>query len=264
MWRKPRRAAEFEEGPRVVGSELWGARITMVSPALAAAGNQTGGKRTTAQFVRTPQFDVPLVFVVQWKFASSPDPGAASQPNPSNSVTGPIRIRIRRGIDKANGIDERIFDGVGYILPTIIIGHSLEISVETTAGHVESTITIDAAISCAVDESTLQGATAGALGGYATTTVTRVAAAAADTLLLAPGFQGRRQFIISNNSSQDLAVLFGAGVPSLAAGAENFTVLLPPGAQYESPIGGYTGEVRGIWRAADAAGEALVTDGRIP
>ncbi len=265
MWRKSRPAGDFDDGRARDSAELWGARYTMISPALAAGAGSVGGKRTTAEFVRTPIFDVPVVFVVQWKFSASPDPGAVWQPNPSNAITGPINIRIRRGLDKDNGQDEQIFSGVGYILPTVIIGNHLEIQISTTAGHVESTITVDAAVACTVDQSTLQGGTAGQLGGYATTTVTRVAAVAADTLLLAAGFQGRRQFLIVNNSgTQDLAVLFGPGVASLAAGTENFSVLLPPGAQYESPIGGYIGEVRGVWRGADANGEALVTDGRLP
>jgi hypothetical protein len=90
-----------------------------------------------------------------------------------------------------------------------------------------------------------------------------VASIAAPSILLfdAPT---RRQFFIQNNATTDLALTFNALInPSFAAGGEMWAVMLPGGtnAIYESPIGGYTGQVNGIWRTADANGEALVTQG---
>lgn len=260
-WKEDRAA----EDPRIATrghGDKWGDQLVMQSPALAAS-NPNGG-RASAEFVRTPIFKVPVVFVIEWRFAANNNPDAPWSPVNTNTLVGPITVRIQRGIDELGGVDDDLFTGVGLSLPTKVIGHSLSIALATSAGHLASVITINAAVADDVDQVSTRGGIAGALGGYNTANITRVAAAAADTLLLSRN-PIRRQFIVHNGSAtQNLAVLFSSGVASLAAGAENYSVLLVPGETYESPIGGYMGEVRGIWAAADAGGEALVTEGITP
>lgn len=70
----------------------------------------------------------------------------------------------------------------------------------------------------------------------------------------------RAKLIISNGASSNLYVKYGA-TASLAAGNESYTVKIPPGQTWiEDDPGIYRGIVDGIWDAADANGEALVTE----
>lgn len=72
------------------------------------------------------------------------------------------------------------------------------------------------------------------------------------------GRADRRQFFVSNTSTNaDLWVGFGSVDPSTNSGA----LVLPPGTTYESPVGGYTGNVWLSWNAAVPNGGALVTEG---
>lgn len=90
-----------------------------------------------------------------------------------------------------------------------------------------------------------------------TSAVTRVATAIVNTTLLAAN-ASRIQATIYNNSGSNLFLKLGA-TANIGAGTESFTVRLVPDAFYEVP-GGYTGIIDGIWDAADANGEALITE----
>ena len=74
-----------------------------------------------------------------------------------------------------------------------------------------------------------------------------VAAAAADTLILSAN-SARRCATFYNDSSANLRLAYGAG----AASNSSFSVLIGAGGYHEIPDG-YTGEVRGIWEAANGA-----------
>lgn len=95
-------------------------------------------------------------------------------------------------------------------------------------------------------------------GTAATATVTRVAANASNVTLLSANTARRAATIYNNSATQPLFVKLGA-TAVLTAGSESFTVRLVPGAYYEVP-GGYNGRIDGIWEAADANGEALMTE----
>lgn len=87
-----------------------------------------------------------------------------------------------------------------------------------------------------------------------TTTVNRIPAAIAPTLLLAAD-PTRLGFSIQNDQPGTSAVLYvlaGVGV----VGPANYTVMLVPGAYYEDPYR-YVGVVTGVWDVA--LGDALVT-----
>lgn len=84
--------------------------------------------------------------------------------------------------------------------------------------------------------------------------------ASAVSVLLLQKHIARCQFLVCNTSkTSDLFVLFG----DLAAGPANATMVLPAGGAniYESPIGGWSGNVQGIWSGGALDGGALVTEG---
>lgn len=96
-------------------------------------------------------------------------------------------------------------------------------------------------------------------GGSSTAVVTRVAANAASVTLLAAN-TARRGATIFNSSpaAANLFIKFGT-TANIGAGTESYTVRIPPNGYYEVPFG-YTGKIDGIWDAADANGEALMTE----
>jgi len=98
----------------------------------------------------------------------------------------------------------------------------------------------------------------------ATSAVTRVAASATNVTLLAANVNRRGAMIANHSTVATLYIKLGA-TASITAGSESFTAILAPnnssdvGGYYEVPFG-YTGIIDGIWGAADAAGEALMTE----
>ena len=250
---------------RTGGQNSWGSRQLLTNDPLAGSRG-----RAIATMVSTDLLRVPKPIALQFRFQGPAVAATNFQLLDSGwQLFAPVdlRVTINRGIDVLGGATTDVVDvPVGEQVPiALVLAHKLTVTVALNTGSTTGFwCEVIAAPLDAVDFSALLGGPGGELGGYGTANVTRVAAAAADTLLLNSN-DARRQFLIVNNSVQDLAVKFGLA-PSLGAGAESFSVLLPGGvsAQYESPIGGYTGVVRGIWAAADAAGEALVTEGVRP
>lgn len=92
----------------------------------------------------------------------------------------------------------------------------------------------------------------GAGGTSSTGTQTSVAAAAADTVILAANVN-RRGATIENDSTAALNLLLGSGISS----ATVRTLQIAAGGYYEVPFG-YTGAIKGIWTAANGA--ARVTE----
>lgn len=97
-------------------------------------------------------------------------------------------------------------------------------------------------------------------GGAATSAVTRVAVNVANVTLLAANANRKGATIENNSAASNLFLKLGA-TANIGAGTESFTAVLGAGvrAYYEVPAG-YTGIIDGIWDAADAAGEALITE----
>lgn len=96
-------------------------------------------------------------------------------------------------------------------------------------------------------------------GGSATSNVTRVAANAANVTLQAAN-TARRGLCIFNSSPGGANLFIKLGATAvITAGSESYTTMIAPNGYYEVPFG-YTGIVDGIWSAADANGEALVTE----
>lgn len=88
----------------------------------------------------------------------------------------------------------------------------------------------------------------------ATGTRTDVPANVASVTILAAN-AARKGAALTNDSTQRLKLLLAAGTAS----ATNFLVAIEPGGYYEVPFN-YSGIIIGIWAAADASGNARVTE----
>jgi hypothetical protein len=103
---------------------------------------------------------------------------------------------------------------------------------------------------------TVGGFTAsGAYAGTYPASPTFIAAANADTLLLAAN-ANRRLAIISNLSTTALLVLLSTTV----AAANNFSFVVGSGQTLELPVPVYTGQIRGFWNGAAPTAGAGVTE----
>lgn len=81
-----------------------------------------------------------------------------------------------------------------------------------------------------------------------TATLSNVTSAAADTLLVAAN-AARKGLIIYNDSTSTLSIKFGS-----ASSGTSFTVRLLSNTSYEmNPLAVYTGQINGIWSAANGA-----------
>ena len=88
------------------------------------------------------------------------------------------------------------------------------------------------------------------------------ATATAPGVVLLRAHVARCQFFVQNTSKNaDLILQFGG--LSLPVSSTNGTMILPAGGAniYESPIGGWAGQVNGIWVGAPLDGGAFVTEG---
>lgn len=89
--------------------------------------------------------------------------------------------------------------------------------------------------------------------GATTGTVTRVASAATDTIILAADVR-RRFAIVTNESTAILSLLIAAGTAS----ATNYTITLGPtaaGVNSSATITNYTGIIKGVWASANGAAQ---------
>jgi hypothetical protein len=100
---------------------------------------------------------------------------------------------------------------------------------------------------------------AGVIPGYQTILQSSYVAASAVGAYLLPPRNCRAQFIIENTST-DAPLWLGFGFqPTIST--PHASVIVPIGGRYESPVGGYSGVVWGIWKGGTPSGGALVTDG---
>lgn len=96
-------------------------------------------------------------------------------------------------------------------------------------------------------------------GGFTVSaTVTRVAANASSVQILAAN-NDRRVATVCNNSTQKLYLKFGT-TAVLTSGSEDFTAIVQPEDTLIVQGDEYNGRIDGIWGAADATGEALITE----
>jgi hypothetical protein len=128
------------------------------------------------------------------------------------------------------------------------------------AGSVASANNRPLAVAIVGEASSALAVTGG--GGNATASaVTRVPVNVANVTLKALNASRKALTIYNNSATANLFVKLGAGA-AIGVGAESFTIRMVPLSYYEvpGPNGLYTGIVDGIWDAADAGGEALITE----
>ena len=256
-------------------SARWGGRVRLSLP--SGAGVLPFSDRQNATLIETGDLGRVVALDVQLRFALADATGNAILPFSRvfpQASPGIITVKIRRGYD-VNApvtVDAPIFlnatsgalgpQQTGDILKLDVVNvRSLGLTVEFTPnGAPTSTSLWVEAVATPVDTVATREQVIG--WGITPDTTPRVeqfsiAAAAASTNFLAPK-QKRVQFIICNTSTNaDLYVAFGPTASVALA-----TMVLPRNifATYESPVGGYAGQVTGIWTAAPT-GAALVTEG---
>jgi hypothetical protein len=177
---------------------------------------------------------------------------------------GTIRVSIRRGLDTLSNVIEETTDirspvdlapfGDGDQLGLDIVeARNLSISVEMTHGLSDVWVQ---AVATVVE----QIGTRDRVVGWERAEQRTIAAANAATQL-AKARPGRVQYLVVNTSTN--ANLF-VGKDN-AVSALNAMLVLPGGvgrfSHYESPVGGYRGELWGFWDVGAPNGNALVTEG---
>lgn len=282
-------ALRTERDPRTFThrADRWGGREFIVPASDAATGN---GLRSRATIVDTREFEVSRAFALLFRFqavqSALPLPGPFSPlasnwfPNPSFNCN----VRLRLSLGPEGGVSETLYTNDNsavpipfarptLVLPRVVLGTKVQIDVECLGGFGESgTNSGYAEVWCApletVQPVSLVDHRGGDLLGNHSASTSRFAVTAVGSSQILNPDVSRRQFIIQNNSTQRMAVLFinqaNRQEPQFTAGAERWTLIIVPNGIYESPIGGFCGEVRAVWEAADATGEALVTDVRVP
>lgn len=251
---------------------IWGSRQLMLSSnkqvVLQGISAPMFG-RTAATVIDTSVFQTPQAITILLRYQAA---NVGTQFDIQESMWSPtppagVTLEIRVGRDIRKG-DQSVYtyNPFTQVVPTQWLCHSMQIIARAFPDDESGSgvwIDVQAVPTCCYDPLSSLGVAYGPLGGYGTAVVTRVAATIAPIALLPFATINRRQFFIQNNSAQDLAFAFSPAIPSFVAGAERWTGLLPGAANavYESPIGGFTGSIVGVWRAADPTGEALVTEG---
>lgn len=210
--------------------------------------------------IGTEIFIRPVVFAVRFRFSLVAE--GPFSPRVPITYGGTINIRLIESFDLKSGDAVEDFSlSAGLVAPVCkVLARSLTVTLSLPLATGESDpgpIFVQAVAAPLFD---VECDEVSGRGSYATATVTRIPTTSTIPQTFLFSNQLRKQFVVENHSTQALAILFGHGV-SLTSGAENFSILIPANARYESPIGGYGGFVEGIWAGADATGEALITEG---
>lgn len=280
------------EGP--VPPQSWGGRYFLDN-------NQGARDPKGAVFVYTPPFKEPRFFWIQMRFAidsgliAGKPAGTPALPFSETMVNagtaiGEVTVTVKRSVSgQAGTMDDSYVVSGGPTLagqtswfPVMILpGKQLVINVENTGDFpiwVDcscaplTTLTNDQLLALRWSTASTggQGINArpnvfgfGDVPGTLANGPKRTPAAAAPALLL-PADTSRRQFWISNESDQRLALRFSNHDPDVSAGNESWDVILDPKgpgnfSRYQSPVDAYWGEVRGVWEGAAPGGFALAS-----
>ena len=269
-------------------SDRWGNRVLLSNSAILTSSGPgtvtaTGGQppaRTSATIVSTRQFPLPRQISVGVRWALN-DPATNAPVLPFSSVMPPLTIvqqralfRITQSVDPlaANFTDQFSVGPFPEEFPLdVLTARQLSVSVSMPAQGAEpspTSIWVEV-IAGLVDEmsarNTIPGWSVNVNGIPIAAPIfpTFVAAAAVGVSVpLLAANPGRTQFLIQNLSTDaDLLLHFGGtaawGPPivgSIVLPRNQFSI-------YESPVGGFTGGVTGMWSTAAPTGGALVTQG---
>lgn len=197
---------------------------------------------------------------VQLRFAADDGRGNPVLPwvNTYSDVSGNLDIMLRRGLSPDGSVTQNLFniDGTtgapGSVLPFDIVT-ARSMGVDLQLNNAAADVWVEALATEVEDISTQNKI----LGWNSGRTLFFAQAAIFSQFLFA--HPNRVQFIICNTSTTGDLYL-GFGVIPVIGGVG--TMVLPKNtfATYESPVGGWRGDVFGVWDVA-GAGTALVTEG---
>jgi hypothetical protein len=268
-------ARDFKTGGTSRGhANRWGGR-TLLST------DQTISARKVAVLLDTEMLDRPYLWRIDFLF-SQPTTGATPTPREFTPLAvAPTKIIVRHGVDNRQGTVDDVYNlnpaaavppgGSGVITPvwmplSYARSRKLTIIVEVSAftdGHGNlynsSWVDVCATPIDAVDTEQIVSSRANRnIFGFGGTFSARVASSTtAPGVPLLAASAARRKFWIVNKSTANLYVAFG-DVVDLTPGSESFTIEIPAGGTYESPLDQYWGDVTGLWDAVN--GYAMVTE----
>ena len=248
-------------------SQRWGSRKLLVRRDLAPINGGSNGQVT---FVDTPLFDLPTLFYLQVRFAAV-EINQGQTPNPllpfSSISSDLIRFTVRRQLDEYGGLITDTYDvngnstalAVAQWFPMgVISGRKIQIlaeDIDTNPGHGNQYVDVYATPVTSIDDQLLIAERDNPDGqnvfGYSHGNSFRTVATAGPAVQILPADASRRQFIVTNESNQRLALSFSGNPPVVTAGLEDWSVILDPkgGARptFVSEMDSYWGEVLGIW-----------------
>jgi hypothetical protein len=251
--------------------QRWGNRVQLSSDGSFKGLPQGETMVSTGDLGRSYPIDV------QFRFATS-DPATGQPVLPFTPIWpflgGPenLLIRLRRVTDPTASFTETdvilqsLGSQIGSQVPfDIITSRNLGVDVQFQGGPGGEAIWIEVLATIVTNISGqdrvvgFSRSTAAGLGGF----IAAVATPADELLLRA--LPQRVQFTIVNTST-NADLILGFGQPASWAGPSG-NIILPAyvagthASTYESPVGGFTGEVRGSWNNAAPNGGALVNQG---
>jgi hypothetical protein len=269
-----------------VPPQAWGGRYLL--------DNNPGGRTPKKSvFVYTPPFKEPRFFWVQMRFAldggrfAGGTPGQPELPfsetmvNDGTSI-GQVTVSVKRSVSAQGGTmdDSYVVDGAPSVagetswFPVMVLpGKQLVIDIENT-GEVAIWVDCSCAPLTTLTQEQLMALrwSTGSTGGQGINARPNVfgfgdvpgtigngpkrTPASATPQLLLPADPTRRQFWVSNESTDRLALRFSNHDPDVTAASESWDVILDakgPGnfSRYQSPVDAYWGEVRGVWEGTN-------------
>ena len=255
----------------------WGNRVLL---AVEPQNNPNlGGQNATksATLIDTGDLGRCVPINIQVRFALvNPTTGAPILPlrdinSPVGSLLDPpvkLTLNVRRGVDENSTITEDIYtmpslnqilDSAPFdTITTRSLGLDVAISQDgaTPAQQRISNVWIEA-VATIVDQVGVRDT----LPGYVDLNESKFTAASSTRVVLAQQHVSRCQFFLVNTSKNaDLYVLFGNSAnPSTTL----FTIVLPKGGAnvYESPLGGWAGDLVGFWVGSPLDGGAMFSGG---
>lgn len=234
--------------------------------------------RQSATIVDTRQFELPQQFAIGVRFArNNPINNTAVLPFVSSypffsSTDMMATFQIRSSVDPMASlfVDELQMDQFPGEFPIDIVSArklSIDVAIPGRVGvPTFTTVWVEVIASIAsdiADRNKVSGWSRNANGLAGLPTF--IASSAAPTVLCTPN-PGRSQFMIVNTSTNaDLLILLSPNTTLLPTWGPPIvgSLVLPRNqyATYESPIGGFSGGVLGIWNTAVPDGGAIVTQG---
>jgi hypothetical protein len=236
--------------------------------------NQNGrGTVDSATVIDVRDLDRTYPINVQLQFASV---DAAGNPVLPFSPVWPflgggekLDIIVRRGTDPNAGVVENDFTlqsfgtQAGDVWPfDVITARTLGIECRFSNGGAGADAIWVQAIATIVDDVATRDKVIGwptaisaGAGGFIAAVATP-----GNALLLRQHAQRAQFFIVNTSTNADLLLGFGQA-PSWAGPTGNLILPANTAATYESPVGGFRGEVRGSWNNGAPNGGALVTEG---